>query len=101
MSGHALFIQHRTRPGLRDEVQRVWQKHMAPAVTANPGHTAYVYGFGDHPDAICAFQHYASRDAAAAFLRTAAYAAYQAEVQPLLLGEPLITVLDVQWSKDA
>ena len=99
MSGYALFIQHRTRPGMRDEVQRVWQKHMAPAVAANPGHEAYFYGFGAQPDTICAFQRYSSRDEASAFLRTPAYAAYEAEVRPLLSGEPQVTALDVLWMK--
>ena len=30
MSKHALLLQHRTKPGARDAVQQVWQKHMQP-----------------------------------------------------------------------
>ena len=98
---HALFIQHRTLPGKRPDVQAVWRRHMMPAIAANDGHEAYFYCFGTDPDAICAFQHYRNQDAAVAFLKTPAYAAYLEEVTPLLSGEPAITVLDVQWSKDA
>lgn len=99
MSGYALFIQHKTQPGKRAEVQAVWQKHMQPAIYANPGHLAYFYSFGAGPDDICAFQHYVDAAAASAFLKTTDYANYLAEVTPLLLGEPKVTVLDVQWVK--
>jgi hypothetical protein len=47
MSRIALFVKHKTLPGKRDEVRRIWEKHMAPAVSANGGHTAYFYCFGD------------------------------------------------------
>lgn len=101
MSGYALIIQHRTQPGRRAEVQKVWQKHMQPAITANEGHLAYFYNFGSDPDSIIAFQHYVSQEAAAAFLKTPDYARYLEEVEPLLSGDPTVTVLDVQWSKDS
>jgi quinol monooxygenase YgiN len=98
---YALFIQHKTLPGKRDEVQRVWQKHMMPTIAANEGHTAYFYCFGTDPDTICAFQVYRDQEIAGAFLKRAEYAAYLEEVEPLLTGEPAVTVLDVQWSKPA
>ena len=101
MSKHALFIKHRTQPGKRDEVERVWRKHMMPAIAANPDHEAYFYSFGTEPDTICAFQQYTSAEAAAAFLKHPAYATYLDEVTPLLAGEPLVQVLDIRWSKDA
>lgn len=101
MAGHALFIQHKTRPGMRDAVQRIWQKHMEPSIALNPDHEAYFYCFGEGPDTICAFQRYSSREAAAAFVKTPEYAAYQAEIAPLLQSEPAVIVLDVQWSKQA
>ena len=98
---HALFVQHKTRPGKRGAVEAVWRRHMKPAAAANAGHLAYFYCFGMDDDAICAFQHYASREAAQAFLETPAYAAYLEEVTPLLSGDPTVTVLDVRWSKAA
>lgn len=99
MAGYALFIQHRTKPGKRNDVEAVWRKHMKPTVAANEKHVAYFYCFGDNPDSICAFQQYPDREATAEFIRTPQYAAYYKEVSPLLLGEPNIVALDVRWSK--
>jgi len=60
MSQTALIVKNKTLPGKRDEVRVVWEKHMAPAIAANPGHIAYFYCFDNSdPDAICAFQQYA------------------------------------------
>jgi quinol monooxygenase YgiN len=102
MSQIALFIKHTTLPGKRDEVQMVWEKHMAPAIAANPGHSAYFYCFDNSDaDSICAFQLYASAEASRAFLKTDSYATYLKEVEPLLSGPPQVTVLTPMWSKGA
>jgi quinol monooxygenase YgiN len=100
MTQVVVFIKHRTLPGKREEVRSVWEKHMAPAISANPGHTAYFYCFDNaDQDVICAFQQYASADAAKAFLQTTSYRAYLAEVESLLSGPPEITSLAPMWSK--
>ena len=99
MTKHALFLQHRTKPGARDAVQRVWQKHMQPAIEANDWHEIYVYAVASDPDRICAFQVYASAEAANAFLKTPAYLAYEKEVAPLLEGPPIVEVLQPRWIK--
>jgi quinol monooxygenase YgiN len=100
MAQTALFIRHKTLPGKRDRVRSVWERHMAPAIAANPGHTAYFYCFDDaDPDAICAFQQYASAQAARDFLQTPSYAAYLKDVEPLLSGPPQVTTLTPVWSK--
>ena len=99
MTKHALFLQHRTKPGARDDVQKIWQKYMQPAIAANPEHEVYVYAFGDDPDRICAFQVYSSVEAANAFLQSQAYRDYEQEVTPLLEGPPTVEVLRPQWIK--
>lgn len=100
MTTVALFIQHKTLPGKRAEVRAVWLRHMAPAIQDNPGHLAYSYCFDDDdPDAICAFQQYASAEAATAFLSTPRYSSYLREVEPLLSGPPHVTRLTPQWVK--
>lgn len=102
MAQTALFIRHKTQPGKRDEVRLVWEKHMAPAISANPDHTAYFYCFDDaDPDSICAFQQYSSAEAAQDFLKTPNYLAYLQEVEPLLAGPPHVTTLTPVWSKGA
>ena len=100
MTSLALIIKHKTQPGKRDEVRKVWERHMAPAVSANPGHLAYFYCFDNaDPDAIVAFQQYVSAEAAGEFLKTDSYAAYLHEVEPLLSGPPQVTTLTPMWSK--
>lgn len=96
----ALFIKHRTQPGRRSEVQAVWLRHMAPAVAANADHLAYFYCEDPaEPDVICAFQHYASPEAARAFLLTESYRAYLHDVESLLAGPPEVTTLTPLWVK--
>lgn len=99
MSGYALIIQHKTKPGKRNDVHGVWREHMLPPIAANEGHLAYFYCFGTDPDTILAFQHYSSQNAAQVFLKTPDYTRYLDKVTPLLEGEPIVTILDVQWSK--
>jgi quinol monooxygenase YgiN len=95
-----LLIRHKTRPGLRDEVRRIWERHLQAEIDSNPGHEAYFYCFDDSdPDGICAFQVYASAEAPQAFLRTPNYAAYLEEVDPLLAGPPEVTPLSPSWIK--
>lgn len=98
----ALIVRHKTLPGRRDEVRAVWEKHMAPAVASNPGHTAYFYCLDNSdPDAISAFQVYESAEASQAFLATASYAAYLEEVEPLLSGPPQVSAVTPVWTKGA
>jgi quinol monooxygenase YgiN len=77
-------------------------RHMAPAIEANPNHIAYVYSFDNSdPDVVCAFQLYASAEAAQEFLKHPSYLAYLKESRPLLSNEPQIRMLDPQWMKKA
>lgn len=96
---YGLLIEHRTRPGKRDEVKKIWEQHMQPALAANPDHKSYAYSFGANEDVIAAFQVYTSQSAAEAFLRNPSYLEYVEASRPLLTGEPKVTVLDVQWLK--
>ena len=96
----AIFIKHRTMPGKREQVREVWEKHMAPAVSANAGHVAYFYCFdASDADVICAFQMYQDEAAAKAFLQTESYRAYLIGVEPLLCGPPEVTSLLPMWTK--
>jgi quinol monooxygenase YgiN len=101
MAKHALFLQHRTKPGARDEVHRIWWKHMQPAIKKNPEHEVYVYSFGSDPDRICAFQVYSTAKDANDFVKSQAYRDYEREVTPLLEGPPQVEVLQPQWIKAA
>ena len=43
MSKAALFIKHKALPGRREQVHRVWEKHLRPHIAANSAHEAYFY----------------------------------------------------------
>ena len=96
----AVLIRHKTRPGKRDEVRAVWERHMRPAIDRHPGHEAYFYCFDKtDADSIIAFQQYTSSEASESFLQSEAYAAYAREVEPLLTGPPEVTPLAPVWIK--
>jgi len=96
----AVFIEHRVRPGHRDDVRTVWERWLRPAIEENDAHEAYAYTFDvDDADVIRAFQQYRDAASAAAFLETPAYRSYVAEVESLLLGPPTVIRADVIWTK--
>lgn len=96
---YAFFLKHRTRPGLRDDLEDVWRRHMMPAIQGNDFHLAYTFGFGAEVDTVCAFQIYRSKEDAGAFVRSADYLAYLDESRPLLERDPEVTVLEPLWMK--
>lgn len=96
----AVFLTHHTHPGRRDDVRAVWERHLQPAIAANPGHLAYAYCFDDEDaDVIRVFQCYVDADAAVAFLRTDAYRDYLEAVGPLLVGEPTLHRATAVWRR--
>ncbi len=100
MTQLALIIRHQTQPGQRDEVRKVWEAHMAPAVDGNAGHLAYFYCFDNaDPDVISAFQVYDSVESSQQFLETEAYVAYVRDVESLLSGPPQVDALTPMWTK--
>ncbi len=76
MPGHAVFITHRTRPGMRDAVRDVWMRMSCVCFSSIP-----------------------MQRAAAAFLEHPNYAEYLAEVEGLLAGPPEVHAAIPQWSK--
>ena len=100
MTGHALFITHRTQPGRREAVRDVWLQFMGPAVEANDGHLAYFYCFdAEDGDMLRVFQLYRDKAAADAFLDLPAYREYLIAVEGLLAGPPEVHAATPQWSK--
>ena len=102
MTKVALFVKHKTQPGKRDEVRRVWERHMRPHIASNPRHEGYFYCFDNNDsDSICAFQQYADLESSQDFLKTESYAAYLNEVEPLLAAPPEVTSVTPVWVKGA
>jgi quinol monooxygenase YgiN len=100
MSKTALLIKHRALVGKRDEVRRLWEKHVQPRVAANPAHEFYFYCYADNePDTIYVFQQYTDRASAEDFLKGFWYSDYLAEVTPLLAAAPEIRSATPVWVK--
>ena len=77
-----------------------WDRWLRPAIEQNEAHESYVYAFdADDADVIRAFQQYRDDAAALAFLQTAAYRNYLAEVEPLLECPPVVRRALVIWTK--
>lgn len=100
MSKTALFIRHKAKPGLRDAVRKVWEKHVPQHVSSNAAHEAYHYCFDNaDPDVIVVFQLYSDATGPQAFVKQPWYPAYEAEVAPLLTGESEFRSATPVWSK--
>jgi quinol monooxygenase YgiN len=102
MNKTALFIRHHANPGMRESVQRVWEKHVKPRAAANPAHLAYYFCHDNgNPDVVCVFQLYASEGAMKDFLSGTWYSDYLVEIAPFVAAAPQITPATLVWSKDA
>ncbi|MBC8001967.1 MAG: antibiotic biosynthesis monooxygenase [Opitutaceae bacterium] len=100
MSKTALFIRHQARPGKRDDVRRVWEKHVKPRAAANPDHEAYFFCYDNNAaDVICVFQLYTSEAAMQSFLKGEWYADYLKEVGEFVAIPPQITPAGLIWEK--
>lgn len=100
MSQSTLFITHKTLPGKREEVRRVWETHLLPSIQARQAHDAYFYCYDDSdPDTIRVFQRYADGVDPLNFMQGPAYDAYIEAVSPLLAHPPEIHTATVAWAK--
>jgi quinol monooxygenase YgiN len=94
------FIRHKAKPGLRDEVRKIWDKHLPRHVNANAAHEAYFYCYGNRdPDVICVFQLDSDASGPQTFVNQPWYPACEAEVAPLLTGESEFRSATPVWSK--
>jgi quinol monooxygenase YgiN len=100
MTKTALFIKHKALPGKRNEVRRIWEKHLQNRIAENAAHEAYFYCYDDNdPDTILVCQLYGDRAGAQEFVRAPWYPAYEAEVAPLLTGESEFRSATPMWIK--
>lgn len=100
MTKTALFIRHQAEPGRRDDVQRIWEKHVKPRVEANLAHEAYFYCYDNSdPDVICVFQLYSDLASSQAFMTGPWYGEYLSEVSQFLAAQPEIAPAALIWAK--
>lgn len=96
----ALFIQHHTRPGQRDAMRRIWDRHVRPRVEQNDAHLFYFFCEDAlDPDIVRVFQVYESDEAMNEFLGGAWYQEYLREVATVVTAPPRIFPAPLVWSK--
>ncbi|MDB6070826.1 MAG: Antibiotic biosynthesis monooxygenase [Verrucomicrobiales bacterium] len=98
----ALFIEHRTLPGKRGEMVRIWERHVKPRVEGNPAHLFYFFCEDAlDPDVVRVFQLYESDEAMSGFLGGEWYQDYLLEVSAVVIAPPRIFPAPLVWSKTA
>jgi len=101
MAKVALFIKSKAKPGKRDALRALWEKHLRDLAAANAAQEVYFYCYdNDDPDTFCLFEVYSSAEALAANAQGEAFGAYMAEAGPLLDGFPEVRQTTPMWIKD-
>jgi quinol monooxygenase YgiN len=100
MSKVALFIKTKTQPGKRDEVTRLWEKHLKPGAEKNPSQEVHVFCFdGADENTLCLFEVYSSQEALQQAGQSPAFGAYMQELMPLLASPPEMSMTTPLWAK--
>jgi quinol monooxygenase YgiN len=102
MSKTALFIRHKAKPGLRDEVRRVWEKYARDYVAGSNGQLTYCYCDDDgDPDAVVVFQLAADPASGHDFVKQPWFADYERETAALLAAPSEFRMATPRWVKGA
>jgi quinol monooxygenase YgiN len=102
VSKGALFIRHQAKPGKRDEIGLIWEKHARDYVAGSKDQLAYYYCYDDNdPDAIVVFQLHADPDSGKDFVKQPWFADYERETAALLAGPSEFRMATPRWVKGA
>lgn len=100
MSQLTIFIKTRCQPGKRDEVFKLWEKHLKPRLMSNPDQIGYSFSYDNYDENVFhLFELYASQEAFQANSQESWFADYMAEAGPLLDGEPEFSMSTPQFTK--
>ena len=98
----ALFLKNKVQPGKRDEVYRLWAKHLQPRVETSAVQEVYFFCYDDNdPDTFYIFELYNDRAAMMQAGQAPWFAAYMQEVAPLLTGQVDFGMATPLWAKGA
>lgn len=102
MSKSALFIRHKTKPGKRDDVRRIWEKYARDYVAGSTGQLAYYYCYDDRdPDTVVVFQLAADPASGRDFVTQPWFADYERETAALLAAPSEFRAATPEWVKGA
>ena len=100
MAKLVLIVKTKTQPGKRDEVYRLFQKHLAARVDATAALQVFVW-CADETDAdtFYIFEIYGDRAVQQTNAGDPAYHTYLQEAQPLLASGPEVVTATPVWGK--
>ena len=102
MSKSATLVRHKTKPGKRDEVRRVWEKYARDYVAGSSGALSVYYCYDDNdPDTIIVFQLAADQASGQDFVKQPWFADYQRETAALLAGPSEVRTATPRYVKGA
>lgn len=96
----ALFMTVKTQPGQRDALVALWDQHLRPRAAGSDAQVRYVFALDmNDPDTIHISEVYTDMAAFQANGQADWFAAYMAQAQPLLDGEPAFAMATPHWVK--
>ena len=99
MAKLALIIESKTLPGKRDDVFRLYEKHMAPRAEDNDSQEVVVWcNDGSDPDAFYVFEIYRDQESFGANAQAPWFADYMQAAGPLLAAEPKVVMGAPAWA---
>lgn len=101
MQQRALFVRHRAKPGMRNQMQDIWQTYVKPRAEANPDHLAYFFCLdAEDADVVSVFQLFRSAQAVKEFMAGDWYPEYLAKVGEVVAEAPTILEAIPAWIKE-
>lgn len=100
MAKLSMLITTRTKPGMRDEVRRLYEAHLAPRAAANPSQELVVWCADQaDPDVFHLFEIYTDAEAAQTAGQAPWFWEYLGLVGPMLDGQPEVHTATPTWAK--
>lgn len=100
MAELAIFLTIRTKPGKREALRALWERHLKPRAAEAAVQTHYVFAFDSQDENVVRIMEvYASMAAFEKNARAPWFAAYMEEAAPLLDGEPALHMATPVWVK--
>ena len=100
MADLAIFMTVKTKPGKRDTLKALWEKHLKPLAAANDMQSRYVYAYDSQDEnTIRIMEVYESLEAFQHNSKSEWFADYMKQAAPLLDGDPEFHMTQPQWVK--
>jgi quinol monooxygenase YgiN len=100
MADVAMIVRGTAQPGKRDEVFKLFERHLAPRADENDEQPVVAWCVDEaDSDRFALIETYATRDAMERNAQAPWFGEYMGAVGPLLAAEPEVISLTPRWSK--